>query len=584
MKAMRLRLTLPVLVSVLFAGCAGTPVQESPAEVPAEVPAPGAAAKVTLPDVAFNPQTVYDILLGEIALQRGHAGVASVTLGKVAHDTRDPRIAERATYASIYARRFEDALRSARLWSELQPDDTDAREAVAAVLLELGRGDEARVEFERLIALDAAQNNVDQAYMRVAAILSRQTSRDGVLDIMERLVTIHPESAVAHFALAHLSVRLGDLDRALAADDRALALRPDWDEAVLFKARILVSRKETSKAQQFYEAFLQRRSAATTVRTNYARFLVDLKQWEAARQQFMRVVADTPDDAESTYAVGLLSLQTNHPDEAETWMKRSLGLRPQNDHARLYLGQIAEERKDYVSASRWYGEVQPGEQYFEAQARLGIVIAHQGDLAKARAHLQALNAETGVQRIQRVLFEEQILRDARQYREALGVLNRALEAMPSEKELLYARALVAEKLDMIDVLESDLRNVIKQDPKHAQALNALGYTLADRTTRFAEAQELLAQALAIKPDDAYILDSMGWLQFRLGNNTESVKFLKRALEIRSDAEISAHLGEVLWVMGNRKEAESVWDRALHDTPDNEALLGVINKFREKNPR
>lgn len=580
MRYMRISNLLMLLCAALVAGCASVPAQPISDEAPAAEPA-AAAPNAALPAVAFNPQTIYDILLGEIALQRGHAGVASVTLGKVAGDTRDPRLAERATYASIYARRFDDALRTARLWTDLQPDDADAREAVAAILLELGRVDEARAEFERLIALESAQGSIDQVYMRIAAILSRQSNREGALATMEQLVGRHPESAMAQFALAHLSVRLGDLERALAASDRALAQRADWDEAVLFKARILVSRKETTQAQQFYESHLQRFPGATAVRTNYARFLVDQKQWESARQQFMRVVADAPDDAESTYAVGLLSLQAGKPEAAEEWLQRALALRPHNDQARLYLAQIAEDRKDYAAAARWYDAVETGEHYFEAQTRLGIVMARRGDLAKARAHLQALAAETDAQRVQRTLSEEQILRDAQQYREALAVLNRALAAMTDNKDLLYARALLAEKLDMLDVLESDLRNIIRQDPKHAQALNALGYTLADRTTRFSEAELYLSQALAIKPDDPYILDSMGWLQFRLGNHTESVKYLRRALEVRSDAEIAAHLGEVLWVMGNRKEAESVWDRALHDTPDSEALLGVINRLRPK---
>jgi tetratricopeptide (TPR) repeat protein len=159
------------------------------------------------------------------------------------------------------------------------------------------------------------------------------------------------------------------------------------------------------------------------------------------------------------------------------------------------------------------------------------------------------------------------------------MLGRSLKEMPNNNDLLYARALTAEKLNLIDEMERDLRIVIERDPKNAHALNALGYTLADRTTRYQEARGYLDQALALKPDDPFILDSMGWLQYRLGNTTEAIRYLKRALEQRSDAEIAAHLGEVLWVAGNRNEAESVWNRALRDTPDNEALLGAIKKFK-----
>ena len=193
--------------------------------------------------------------------------------------------------------------------------------------------------------------------------------------------------------------------------------------------------------------------------------------------------------------------------------------------------------------------------------------------------LHEVPTESDQQRVQLVLAEEQMLRDAKRYKDALGVLNTAIDRMPDDKDLLYARALVAERLDMLPLLESDLRAVLARDPKNANALNALGYTLADRTDRLVEARALLTQALEQKPDDPFVLDSVGWLHYREGNNAEAIRYLKRALNIRSDAEIAAHLGEVLWVTGDRTEAESVWTRALRDTPDNEALRAVIKKFK-----
>jgi tetratricopeptide (TPR) repeat protein len=273
-------------------------------------------------------------------------------------------------------------------------------------------------------------------------------------------------------------------------------------------------------------------------------------------------------------------LQTQELDDAEKYLKRTLALRPQHDQARYYLGQVAEQRKDYAEAIRWYSEIGPGENYFEAQTRIGMMKARQGDIPGALAHLRSLSPTTDQQRVQLILSEEQILREARKYEEALAVLNQGLKQLPGDKDLLYARALIAEKLNLIQVVESDLRSVLKKDPKNAHALNALGYTLADRTNRLQEANALLSEALALRPDDAFILDSMGWLQYRMGNNAEAVRYLKRALEVRNDAEIAAHLGEVLWVMGNRREAESVWSRALREAPDNEAVLDAIKKFKQ----
>jgi tetratricopeptide (TPR) repeat protein len=567
----RFRRLWPILILPL-AGCASL----APAPPPAAEP-----AAESLPSVALTEDVLYDVLLGEIASHRGQVNVTAQTLGRAARQTRDPRLAERATLAAIYAKQYAEALKTAELWVELRPDDIEAREAIAAVLLELGRAPEARAHFERILAIEDKRRNLGQAYPRIAAVLSRHASRPGVLETMQSLVARHPRVPAAHFALAHLAVRAGDLERAGASVERALQLRPDWEEAAQFRARIFISQKDMARAQAFYESFLQDNAGATQTRLNYARFLIDQKQWEKALDQFQRIVAASPEDADAIYAVGLLSLQTNRLTEAEKYLKLALRLRPSNDQAKLYLGQVAEQMRRYEEARRWYGEVGPGESWFEAQARLGIMTAKLGDVPGARRHLQGIEAENEAQRVQLVLAEEQVLREARQYREALDALGRALTTLPDNKDLLYARSLIAEKLDLIDVAERDLRAILRQDAKNANALNALGYMLADRGWRLDEAQTLLREAMALKPDDPFILDSYGWLQYRLGNSAEAIKYLRRALALRSDAEISAHLGEVLWVTGERREAESVWDRALEDTPDNEALLGVINKFREK---
>ena len=564
---------IAALVSVVTA-CAGvTP----PAAVVEESPKPKLAED--LPKVPLEPEILYNLLVGEIAGQRGQIGVAAATLSSVAKQTRDPRVAERATLASLYAKRYSDALTSAQLWAELRPNDVDAHEALATVLLELDRAPEAKTQFEKILALEGERNNLDQSYLRCAAALARGSNRNAAQEIMQSLVDKHPRNAAAHFAMAHLAVRGGDLERARVATDRALELRPTWEEAALFKARILISQKDLIKARAFFESYLAGNAGANNVRLNYARFLIDQKEWDKANEQFKRIVANNPDDAESVYAAGLLSLQTGNLNDAERYLKHALKLRPQNDQARLYLGQIAEQNKHYDEAIGWYKEVDDGEYFFEAQTRIGMIMAKQGDLAGARKYLQGIPVQNDSQRVQAAIAEEQILRDAKLYREAFEMLNAALKAVPGDKDLLYTHALVAEKIEMIDVAERDLREILKQDPKNVNALNALGYTLSDRTTRYQEAMELLQQAMSLKPDDAFITDSMGWLQYRMGNHAEAIKYLKRALAIRNDAEIAAHLGEVLWVTGNRKEAESVWSNALHETPDNEALNSVIKKFK-----
>ena len=565
-----------ILTAVFITACAGQAVNKPAAEKPR---AAAVSRTVSYPPVELTPQILYDLLLGEIAGQRGYTTLSVEMLTRAALQTRDPRLAERATGAALYAKRYTEALETARLWVELQPENIEPREALAEVLLELDRPQEAKQQFTKILSLSVTPDTLAQAYLKTAAVLARSQNRAAGVEIMQDLVQLHAEKPEAHFALAHLAVRQGDLDKAEVSIDRALRLRPEWQEAAVFKARVLVSRKETQKVRTFYESFLKSYPRAALLRLNYARYLVDIKQWDAARTQFKRIADADPRDADTLYSVGLLALQANQLDEAEKYLKLNLNVQPENDQTRLYLGQVAEQRKNYAEAVRWYEAVDSGGYYFEAQTRLAAALAKQGSVKAARDHLHGIRPDSDQQRVQLALSEDQILRDGKQYHESLKMLSNALTALPDDPDLLYARALVAEKLDMLDAHERDLRKLIQMDAKNAQALNALGYTLADRTNRYKEAFDLIERALALKPDDPFIMDSMGWVHYRMGNTAEAVKFLKRALAIRSDAEISAHLGEVLWVTGDRAAAETVWKQALRDTPDNEILLGVIKKFK-----
>jgi tetratricopeptide (TPR) repeat protein len=560
-------------VSALLLSCTGMPPHAS------EPTSGGGASGRHVAATTLDADTLYDILLGEIAAQRGRMDVAADALSRAADRTHDPRVAKRAALAALFTKQFEKARAAAQLWVDQEPTSAEARETLANALLELGRIGEAKKQLSHVLDTERARDNLDQTYLRIAAVLARVGNRDAAIKLMRQLVAENADVAAGHFALAHLAVRAGDLDAAAAAVDRALALKPDWEDAALFKARILVSQKNDALAQRYFEEFLGSHPQSTNVRLHYARFLVDQKQWEEARDQFKRVIAEKPNDADSIYAVALLALQTNRLEEAQSYLKRVIELRPDNDQARIYLGQAYEQDKRYAEAAHWYSQIQPGDLYLEARSRLAIVTAKQGDVAKARALLHGVPTEDEQQKVRLILAEEQLLRDAKRYRDALAVLNAALKEIPGNEDLLYARALVAERLDMLKLLESDLRAILARDPKNANALNALGYTLADRTNRLDEAKTLLTQALEQKPDDPFVLDSVGWLHYRQGNNAEAIKYLKRALAIRSDAEIAAHLGEVLWVTGDRTEAESVWTRALRDTPDNEALRAVIKKFK-----
>lgn len=568
-----------LITPFLLAGCAGAPVTHStPASSPSPVAAKPAAAPP--PHVTLTRKLLFEILSGEVAMQRGDYAFATRVLTDAATRSRDPRLAARATEAAVRGRLFPQALKSARLWTQLEPDNGQARQALAEILMQLGQTQAAQVELRRIVQAAHTDPELTMAYVRVATALAGTRDRAGALKTMQSLVQLHPDRPEAQFALAHLAVRTGDLNAALAAIDHTLALRPAWEDAAVFKARVLAVSRGSEQTLAFYRDFLARHPKAAGLRLNYARYLVDLKQWEKAREQFERVAAQQPQDADALYAVGLLALQTNQLDEAEDYLKRNLALQPDNDQARLYLGQIAQQRKDYAGATKWYGDVAPGPYYFEAQARLALIEANQGRVDAALNKLRSIEPDNDAQRVQLWLAEDQILRDAGRYRDSFDMLTKALKRMPDNTDLLYARALVAERLDMLDVHERDLRRLLAKDPKNANALNALGYTLADHGIRLKEALQLIQEAIALKPDDPYIMDSLGWVHYRLGDTADAIRYLKRALAIRSDAEIAAHLGEVLWTTGDRSAAETVWAKALKESPDNRALNTVIKKFKK----
>ena len=566
-------LSFVLLVPALLLAACSQPVR--PAAEDQEPVRPQAS----LPDVDLTGDLLYDILLGEVAGRRGNFQVSVLALTRAAQKSRDPRLAERATKAAIYAKQYGLGLKAAKLWAEFSPEDSDALQSLAALYLYRDEPVQAQLYFEKVLRIAAKEKRLGQVYLEITGVMSRHKNRDATMEVMQTLSALYPRNPEGQYALAHLGLRSGHTKQGLVAIDQALELRPRWDDAALLKSQILIASNAGPAAEKFYRGYLNSYPRATRVRLSFARYLVDLKRWEVARTEFAKVVDSEPEDHETLYALALLSLQTGHLEDADKQFRRVVKLNPHHDQARLYLGQVAEKRKRYAEAITWYGGITTPPNRFEAQVRLGIVLGAQGKLAEARAHLAGTKPKGEQQMVQRALAEEQILRDARLYGEALEVLTRVLEKLPQNTDLLYARALVAERLDDLALHERDLRKILKSDPKNAHALNALGYSLADRTSRFQEALALIQQAMDLRPNDAFILDSMGWVHYRMGNHDEAVRYLKQALSIRSDPEISAHLGEVLWVMGDRQAAEDVWRRALKTTPDSEPLLDIIKKFK-----
>ena len=573
---------LPGMVALLVAACAGTNVSSvAPEEPVIVVEDTDERVKITRvepvrPKIPLTEDLLFKLLMAEIA---GHRGMLDVSVGNyldLARTTRDHRIVERAARIAVYARNDAAALAAARLWVELDPRNPDPHQVLAVMKLRSGDLEQAASHLQDIFAY--SEGEVDEKLWMIANLLGSEKDKEAVLDVMEKLVASQDSSPDAMYAFAHVAAKLEDLQRSRELLEDTLALAPDNVNVALSYISILQRMGREQEALTWLEAELPRREGDDfNLRMAYARLLMEFRLYDKALDQFELLVAREPENTDVLYALGLLYLQHNRLDDSEALFMKLSAQEYLTDTANYYLGRIAEEKRLYDEAGDWYQGVHKGEHYFDAQIRLAMLLAKNGEVNEARAHLGTIRAQSEQQQRLIIQAEGELLLEAELYEEAVAVYSAALEDQ-YDADLLYARAMAAEKTGNLELLEADLRTILKHEPDHAQALNALGYTLADATDRHAEAYELIKKALDLRPTDFYILDSMGWVLYRLGRLDEAIDYLRKALNIRKDPEIAAHLGEVLWVRGEREQAKEVWEAALQQTPEDTRLLDVIERF------
>lgn len=550
---------------------------ETAADPAADDAAKATAAVANLPKQALTPEILFKFLVAEVAGQRGAIGVAQSTYLDLARQTRDPRIARRAAEVSVFARDQAGALEATRLWAAAEQDSERAQQTLAALLLNEGKIDEAEPILHALL-----KNDADRGFMQLSALMGKMRDTQVALELVERLAADYPKLPEARFAVAQAAASAGRSDAAISALQQADRLRPGWEAAALMHAQIL-AKSSRADALTFMRDFLATHANAREVRLAYARTLVNANQFTEARSEFTRLTRDFPRNAEVGFAAGLLSLQMGDVNAARDLLTQTLDYNPRDpDTVYYYLGQTAEQMKRPDVAADHYAHVKTGNYLVPARARQAGLLAGAGKLEEARALLSATRGENDAQNIRLIQAQAELLRDKVSPPAPAAVfewLSEGLKRYPDSANLLYDRAMAAEKVNKLDVLEADLRRVIVLRPEDAQAYNALGYTLADRTDRLAEAIVLLDKALSLAPDDPYILDSVGWAQYRSGNLARAQELLEQAYKVRPDPEIAAHLGEVLWARGQRAEAGQLWQTSLQTHPQNEVLLETLRRLK-----
>nr|WP_240647961.1 tetratricopeptide repeat protein [Pararobbsia silviterrae] len=541
-----------------------------------------------LPNVELSSEILYTVLAAEIALQRGEPGPAFNAYVELARDTKDPRMAKRAAEIALRAQSPADALTAVRLWHEYAPDDQSAAQLDASLLILNGKLDEA----QPLLATQLAAVPEDQripTIVQLQVLIARGPDRSGGLKLLQNLLKNDMQRPVSSLVIARQQLIVGDQQGARASLEQALKLKPDFEPAALLLAQI--GPDERKEAIAAMEKAVQA-SPTRDLRTTLAQLYLSDDQIDNARKQFEAMHGNDPKDLAPLLALALIDLQQKQFDEASAYLqqyaegaeKQSNSLRVDAGQAYIYLAEIEVNRKDYPAALKWLDKITSGSpQYIGSRITRAQIQAQQGDVEGARRTLAALQSADPHDQAEIMRADAGILFDAKRYADARARLNEAIAKFPDDPDLLYDRAMASEKLADYGPMETDLRKLMTLQPNNPNAFNALGYSLADRNERLPEAQKLVERATALSPRDAFIMDSLGWVKYRQGDKDQAITLLRHAYQIQPNAEIGAHLGEVLWVSGHQDEAKQAWHDALKLEPDNETVLNTLKHFDVTNP-
>lgn len=526
----------------------------------------------------LSGEVLYYLFSAEIAAQRGQIALSAALYSKAAEVTRDPRVAQQATRASYYARDNKRAIASAMLWNELEPDNIEARQVLGALLVRVGKTEEAAKHFEYV--LNNGKQSERQRFMLITSLLSKEKDTQAALSVMSRLLSNRENNPNALYAYSQLAFIVGNLDAAAATIKKVIALQPEWTEAHILQSNIFIRQGDKASALDVLKKTIEAQPDNAQLRMFYARNLVDAQQFDEAVKQFELLTDDEKLEHEARYALGLLALQMSKPKKSAEHFVQLLEDKKHVVASQYYLAQSFEMQNKLTKAIENYNKVGKNQYRFEAELRIALILAKQGQVKEARLRLQNMSPDSLDKELRVYLTEGEILNTAKQYEEALELYDEALQQLTDNNRLLYARALMAEKLGKVDLAIKDLEDIVKREPDNAQALNALGYTLVDKTRQLERGLVYIKKALKLEPNDAAIHDSMGWAYYRLGQHDLALKYLRRAFEKLKDAEVAAHLGEVLWVAGDRKAAQEIWKAALQQKPNDDLLLDVMQKFTE----
>ena len=552
-----------------------------------------AAQEEAAPSSPLDSALFYQLLVGEMTLQEGEPAAGFALMLDAARKTGDAQLYQRATDIALQSRSGDAALQAASAWKAEQPASREANRYVLQILVALNRIVDTTEPLQTEIRLapegerTAALNAIPRIYARMADKKLRSMVVEGALT---GYLSNPATASAAWTTVGRMRLASGDSVGALAAARRAQAAGPLTEGPALVALELMDAKQP--EAETLVRKYLEGNTKALPeVRMAYARALLDAQRYAEASAQLQVVTRERPELPEGWLVLGSLQLQDNQLAQAQTSLERYVTLAQQQAsegernrglaQAYLSLSQLAEKRKDYAAAEGWLAKIDNAADLTQAQTRRASILASQGKLEEGRQLIRKLPERNAADARLKLNAEVSLLREFKQYQLAHDVLAQALAKNPDETELLYDQAMMAEKLGAMDEMERLLRRVIQLKPDYHHAYNALGYSFADRSVRLPEARDLIRKALEYAPSDPFIKDSLGWVEFRMGNTTEAIKIFETAYKAKPDAEIAAHFGEVLWASGQRDRAVAIWKEGRLLNPENETLLETLKRLRVK---
>jgi tetratricopeptide (TPR) repeat protein len=545
------------------------------------------------PTSALDAQLFYQLLIGELSASAGEPAPAVSLILDAAQKTRDVQLYQRATELALQSRSGEAALQAARAWKQAHPTSIEASRYTLQILLALNRVTESAESLKALVELTPVMER-PQTFAAVPRLYARASDKKLAAALVEQSLAPYftqPGTAAPAWAMAgRLRLAAGDVAGALEAARRGHAADAMAEGPVLVALELMDPKRP--QAESLVRQYLAGATAGSPeLRMAYVRNLLSAERYANALTQIDILLKEKPDFAQGWLVLGSLQLQENQPVKAEISLKRYVELAEQQTpgdessrglaQAFFALAQIAEKRKDLAGAETWLQRIENPEMLMQAQMRRASLLGQQGKLEDGLQLIRDLpELKEGDDR-SKLMAQVTLLKEFKQYPQAYELIGQAMIQSPADIELIYEQAMTAEKLDKLDNMEQLLRRVIKLKPDYHAAYNALGYSLADRNLRLLEAKALIQKAVDFAPTDPFIKDSLGWVEFRLGNQPEALRILEAAFKTRPDPEIAAHLGEVLWSMGQHDRAQAIWKEGRALNPENETLLETLKRLHIK---